>query len=258
MLMFSFVLPESNAYPNGSGTLNPELCFSGCFKLLHAAGESGIERLGILMSDGRNVSVTEAVPALHILNGSWKRPSRHERIIEAHQQVRDRHHLLQSEELRGRRCCGKVVEERGQTFANLRWTQVRAILARSKDLFKSFDTRHQIWNRSSAMGGNDLDLREAVLGPAEDHIGKHAGGVEHELQNRYVDAEINGARCLGWDWVDKQGDATAVHLLKPWVVTRVSKVDVIDARRGRDAVKLQRIECIRHLYEKTVCRRQRR
>ena len=59
-----------------------------------AAGESGIERLCILMSDGRNVCVAEAVPALHILNGRWKRPSRHERIIEAHHQVGERHHLL--------------------------------------------------------------------------------------------------------------------------------------------------------------------
>jgi hypothetical protein len=141
-----------------------------------------------------------------------------------------------------------LVVERGQTFADLRWTQARATFARTEDRFKSFDTRHQIWNRSSAMGGNDLDFREALLGPAEDHVGEHAGGVEHELQNRDVDAEIDGARCLGWDWVDKQGDAAAVHLLKPWVVTRVAKVDVIDACRGRDAVKLQRIECVRQLF----------
>src|ERR1700720_1607491 len=141
-----------------------------------------------------------------------------------------------------------LVVERGQTFADLRWPQARAAFDSTEDRFKSFDTRHQIWNRSSAMGGNDLDFREALLGPAEDHVGEHAGGVEHELQNRDVDAEIDGARCLGWDWVDKQGDAAAVHLLKPWVVTRVAKVDVIDACRGRDAVKLQRIECVRQLF----------
>src|SRR5258708_34858169 len=109
-----------------------------------------------------------------------------------------------------------------------------ATLARTEDLFKSFDTRHQIWNRSSAMSGNHLDLREAVLGPAEDHIGEHARGVEHELQKRHVDAEIDRTRCLGWNWVDKQGDAAAVHLLKPGVVTGGAKVDVIDAGRGRD------------------------
>ena len=57
---------------------------SGGFGPLQAFGESGIERLGILMSDGGNIRVAEAVPALHILNGRWKRPSRHERIVEAH------------------------------------------------------------------------------------------------------------------------------------------------------------------------------
>src|SRR6266849_51763 len=188
------------------------------------------------MSNGRNVCVAEAVPALHILNGRWKRPSWHERIIEAHHQVGERHYLLQTKELCRRCCRGKVVVERGQTFADLLWTQLRAALARTEDLFKSFDARHQIWNRSSAMGGNDFDLREALLGPAEDHIGEHACSVEHELQKRRVDAEIDGARCLGWNWMDKQGDATAVHLLKPWVVTGVAKVDVIDACRGRDAI----------------------
>src|ERR1700682_5832549 len=207
------------------------------------------------MSDGTNVRVAKAVPALHILNGRWKGPSRHERIIEAHQQMGDRYHLLQSEELRGRCCRGKVVVERSQTFADFLWTQARMAVARTENRFKSFDTRHQVWNRSSAVSGDDLDLREALLGPAEDHVGEHAGGVEHEFQNRHVDAEIDGTRRLGWDWVDKQCDAAAVHLLKPWVVTRVAKVDVIDACRGRDAVKLQPIECVRHLFDHAVCRR---
>lgn len=67
---------------------------SGGFMLLQAFGESGIERLRILMSDGGNVCVAEAVPALHILNGRWKRPCRHQRIVEAHYEVRGRHHLL--------------------------------------------------------------------------------------------------------------------------------------------------------------------
>jgi hypothetical protein len=57
---------------------------SGGFGPLHAFGESGVEQLSILMSDGRNSCVAEAIPALHILNGRWKRPSRHERIVEAH------------------------------------------------------------------------------------------------------------------------------------------------------------------------------
>src|SRR5712671_2651152 len=109
------------------------------------------------MSNGRNVCVAEAVPALHILNGRRKRPSRHERIIEAHHQVGGRHYLLYAKELRGRCCCRKVVVERGQTFADLLWTQVRAALARTEDLFKSFDTRHHIWHRSPAMGGKDFD-----------------------------------------------------------------------------------------------------
>jgi L-arabinose isomerase len=67
---------------------------SGGFRPPHAFRESGIQRLGILMADGRNVSVTEAFPALHILNGRWKSPSRHERIVEAHYQAGGRHHLL--------------------------------------------------------------------------------------------------------------------------------------------------------------------
>src|SRR5712675_1057830 len=137
------------------------------------------------------------------------------------------------------RCCRrKVVVERGQTLADIRSTQLRPTLPRTEDFFKSFDTGQQIWNRSSAVGGNDFDLREAVLGPAEDHVREHASGVEHELQNRHINAQIDGARCLGRNWVDKQGDATAVHLLKPWVVTGVAKIDVICACRGRDTVKL--------------------
>jgi hypothetical protein len=84
MLMFSFVLLESSAYLNGKSHLNPELGLSGGSRLLHAAQESGIERLRIPMSDGTKVCVTEAVPALHIPNGRWKRPSRHEWIIKAH------------------------------------------------------------------------------------------------------------------------------------------------------------------------------
>ena len=67
---------------------------SGGFRPLHTFGENGIERLSILMSNGRNICGAEAILALHILNGRWKRPSRHERIIEAHQQVGQRHHLL--------------------------------------------------------------------------------------------------------------------------------------------------------------------
>src|SRR5260370_31595232 len=119
---------------------------SGC-QPLQAAGESGIERLSVPMSDGRSVCVAEAVPALHILNGRWKSPSRHEGIIEAHHQVGERHHLLSTKELRGRRCCGKDVIERGQTFADPSRTQGRAVLAGTEDLFKSFDTRRQIWHR---------------------------------------------------------------------------------------------------------------
>src|SRR5882762_6396369 len=86
---------ESSAYSkNGkNGTLNTVLGLSGS-KLLQAVDESGIERLRMPMSDGTNVCVAEAVPALHILNGRWQRPSRHERIIEAHHQVGERHHLL--------------------------------------------------------------------------------------------------------------------------------------------------------------------
>ena len=95
-------------------------------------------------------------------------------------------------------------------------------------------------------------MTNSLFGPLDD-----VAAVAPWQFDMYVDAEIDGARCLGWDWVDKQGDATAVHLLKPWVVTRVAKIDVIDACRGRDTVKLQRIEGVRHLFEQTVCRRQR-
>jgi hypothetical protein len=49
----------------------------------------------------------------------------------------------------------------------------------------------------------------------------------------------------------QQGDAAAVHLLEPWIVTSVAKVHVIDACRSRDAVKLQRIECVGHLFKHT-------
>jgi hypothetical protein len=38
-------------------------------RLWQAIGESGIERSRILMSDGRNVCLAEAIPALHILHG---------------------------------------------------------------------------------------------------------------------------------------------------------------------------------------------
>src|SRR5258707_3240135 len=111
-----------------NGTSKPVLGLSGGFRLLQATRESGIQRLRILMSDGRNVCVAEAVPALHVLNGRWKRPPWHERIVEAHHQAGERHHLLQSEELRGRCCRGNVVVEKLQTFAHLPRTQLGGTL----------------------------------------------------------------------------------------------------------------------------------
>src|SRR5260370_25902525 len=124
MSMFSFVLTsvKCKLQERENELLKPLLGLLDANRC-QAPGDSGIERLRIPMSDGRNVCVAEAVPVLHILNGRWKSPSRHERIIETHQQVGQRHHLLQSEELRRRCCRGEVIVERGQTFSDLRWTR---------------------------------------------------------------------------------------------------------------------------------------
>jgi len=54
---------------------------------------------------------------------------------------------------------------------------------------------------------------------------------------------------LGTGWTNKVTQRRFISSNHGFV-TGVAKVDIIDACRGRDAVKLQRIECVRHLFDR--------
>ena len=71
---------------------------------------------------------------------------------------------------------------------------------------------------------------EKRFGAGSDHVGNHASGIEHELENGRVEPIEQRLRRLRERGMDEQGWSAPVQLLEPWIELPLAEIDIVDAR----------------------------
>ena len=75
-----------------------------------------------------------------------------------------------------------------------------------------------------------LMFEKRFLAPVATMLAIMRVGIEHELENGWVQPIEQRLRCLRERGMDKQGRSAPVQLLEPRIELRLAKIDIADAR----------------------------